>query len=162
MTTQKYLILTAIAITLFFPLSASAGGGWTMPLLQKSIDRPPGVQADLWKDALGELETGIDGHGMVVGEHILFKPAMSKMIPENKRRKMCDLLGSKPVPVDQFLMALAAWGHNAIDELLKRNPSKWWSPGSSGGPCACEWVKDRECCQRATTCAWQAGFCGCV
>jgi len=139
-----------------------AGGGWSQADLMKAVDRPASVQAPLWNEAMGELAAGIDGHGMVVAEHILLQPAMQKMIPQDERKKLCRLVGSKPIPTDQFLMAIAAWGHGVLDEMLKRNPSEWWSPGNSGGPCACEWVKDRECCQRATTCQWQSGFCGCI
>jgi len=158
---MKKILILALGLLLLLPLTVSAGGSWTLPTLQKSIAQPPGVQSQLWKDALGELAAGIDGHGMVVAEHILLQQSMSRVVPKDPRKKMCSLLGDKPIPVEEFLMALASWSHNALDEMLKRNPSKWWSPGNSDGPCACEWVIDRECCERAHTCNWQGGFCGC-
>ncbi len=110
---------------------------------------------------MDEVVANMDTHSNVVAEHILLQPAMSKMIPQDKRKKLCTLMGSGAVPVDQFLMGLAAWGHNAIDQLLKRDPSNWWNSGGGAGPCACEWVVDKDCCMRANTCSWQGGYCGC-
>ena len=162
---MRKLVVLGFLMTLVLAAPLTQAGQphpWASPvMIHNAIQKPAMVDSSLWNTAMDEVVANMDTHSNVVAEHILLQPAMSKMIPQDKRKKLCTLVGSDAVPVDQFLMGLAAWGHNAIDQLLKRDPSNWWSSGGGAGPCACEWVVDKDCCMRASTCSWQGGFCGC-
>ena len=115
----------------------------------------------IWDDVATEIHAAMDAKGFVEAKRIFAGNAMKKMVPEQDRMKLMKLMPDEKVPVNILLMALAAWQQQALEEMLKRDPSNWWSPNNGGGMCGCEVVQDKECCMLAMTCAWQGGQCGC-
>ena len=155
----RTVTLIALAILVVTP-SVDAGDAMTAAEIQGAIDMA-GVDPGLWKAAANDLAMIVDRAGRFLNvATVMQSPAFQKMIPEADRQKLA-LLMPQPVQREHLLLAIAAWAHGALDEMLERKPESWWSPGGGNGPCACAWVVDRECCARAMTCQWQGGFCGC-
>lgn len=149
-------VLFALATLVAAPVLA--GSPVSVEQLQHSIgmgDMP------IWGEVAAEIHTIMDSKGFVEAKRIFVGNAMKSMIPEADRMKLMKLMPDEKVPVTVLLMALDAWGKNALDELLKSDPSSWWSPNSNGGMCGCEVVLDKGCCMVANTCAWVGGQCGC-